>query len=853
MTLEPGSTLGPYRIIAVIGAGGMGEVYRAHDSRLQRDVAIKVLAEHAAGDSDRAVRFEREARAVSGISHPNIATVYDVGREGAIRYFAMELIDGRSLRDEMARPVPLRRLTMLAAGIAQGLARAHQAGIVHRDLKPDNVMISVEGVAKIVDFGLAKATGASAGDLSTATGTLPGSVLGTVAYMSPEQATGAAADFRSDQFSFGTMLYELVAGQHPFRRDSPAQTLAAIIEDDPAALVTAAPKAPLPLRWIIERCLAKSPADRYGSTDDLARDLARVRDHLSDLSGPAAGPSLRTNQRAWVAAAVAVLAIVAAGWPALTTPRDPLPSAPPAWAPVTFNQGWVHTARFVADAQTIVYSAAWDGRPVEVYTTTSSSPESRRLEVGAAGLSGVSKAGELAVSLNCAYDAGTGLCLGTLARVPLLGGAPRPVAEDVLASDWGPDGELAVVRGAADGRYVEYPLGTRVSDVGATHLRFSRDGLRLAWATRSEVFIRERGRPERVSAGWEFISGMTWSPDDRALLVSGVRRPDCLECVVRVAPGEADRAALRGAGRVRVLDAAPTGELLVDQSTQAKPMLAWRAGSTSPTALSWFDGSTPDALSRDGKTVLFTERGSVAMGRTELYPIYVRTTDGGPATRLGTGYGLDLSPDGRWALTLTRPNSGLPQHILLALGAGSPKPLDHDGLQIEGSAGSFIDDGRIIFSARSDSGPARTYSQSVDGGSPVLVAHEPGRVVSPVAPDGNRFISRRGDGSHWVAALDGSPATPLPRAIDASAAWIGWGQDGRAAIVASIVGAGILVEQVDLARGTRTPLRREWAPLGRPSAARILTSWVKIARDGSVLLSGETDRSSTTYVVTGVR
>jgi hypothetical protein len=664
--------------------------------------------------------------------------------------------------------------------------------------------------------------------------------------MSPEQASGGAADFRSDQFSFGTMLYELASGQHPFRRDTPAQTLAAIIEDDPAPLATIAPKVALPLRWIIERCLAKAPADRYGSTDDLARDLARVRDHLSDLSGGMPVPGSGKVRRTWaVVVPAAALAVAAIAWLVLPKPTPLAVASPPEWAPVTFHQGFVHTARFAGNGQTILYSAAFDGRPVEIYSTSRSSPESQRLDLPPAGLMAISSGGELALGLECSYQLASGLCLGTLARAPLLGGAPRSLATDVLAADWGPGGELATVH-RRDGRpVVEFPQGTVVSEPGATHVRFSRDGRRLAWTTPASVFVREGGETRVVSSRWEFISGLAWSASGDALFVSGVRKPDCVECVMRVADGESERPVLRGSGRLRVLDVGVNGEFLVDSSKGTNNMVAWRGVGQPPAPLAWFDGSIPDALSRDGATVLFTERRSVALGRTELYPMYVRGTDGGPATRLGTGYGLDLSPDGRWALTSS--SSGQPHLELLPLGPGSARALEPvAGRPV--ALGWFVDNQRVIFESRQAGAPARTYVQSIDSGPPQLVAHEAGSVSAPVAPDGRRFISRRNDGSYWLASLDGQPSERLTFQPSAAERIVGWTANGTALLVASVDRDEVVIDQVDLELGTKTPLRRERSPFRGISVFQI-----HLSRDGSVLVAGGSQTVSTAYVVTGVR
>ena len=291
-----GARVGPYEIVARLGTGGMGEVYRARDPRLQRDVALKMLSEEFAADRHRLKRFEQEARAASMLSHPNIVTVFEIGEAEAGVYIAMELIEGQTLR-HLLRPggLPVRKLLDLAPQIAEGLACAHEAGIVHRDLKPDNVMVSPDGVAKILDFGLAKLTrsplerGAAPDEGTLPLPTQPGALVGTVRYMSPEQAGGSAADYRSDQFAFGSMLYEAATGFPAFERSTTVDTLAAILHEEPEPIVSSNARVPAPLRWIIERCHAKDPGSRYASTSDLARDLKLLRQHLSDLSGSAPG------------------------------------------------------------------------------------------------------------------------------------------------------------------------------------------------------------------------------------------------------------------------------------------------------------------------------------------------------------------------------------------------------------------------------------------------------------------------------------------------------------------------------------------------------------------------------------
>jgi eukaryotic-like serine/threonine-protein kinase len=315
MALDVGARLGPYEILEPLGSGGMGEVYRARDGRLGRIVAIKVVRDDLAADRNRIERFEREARSASALNHPNIVTIYDVGVENSTSYIAMEWVDGTTLRELVAagRPQLVPAVVKIGAQIAEGLAKAHGAGIVHRDLKPDNVMVTHDGLVKILDFGLAKLAPAGAdvgSQLATQSGgTAAGVLLGTVGYMSPEQATGAVVDYRSDQFALGIILYELATGRRAFRRESAPQTLTAIIEDELERVDTHNPRVPVQLSQVIARCLAKKPDDRYESTRDLARDL---RDLVHERSAPAiAAAPIRRRSIARLALVATLVAIVA--------------------------------------------------------------------------------------------------------------------------------------------------------------------------------------------------------------------------------------------------------------------------------------------------------------------------------------------------------------------------------------------------------------------------------------------------------------------------------------------------------------------------------------------------------------
>ncbi|MET0620506.1 MAG: serine/threonine-protein kinase, partial [Thermoanaerobaculia bacterium] len=438
MTLDAGSRLGSYRILGLLGAGGMAEVYRARDTKLARDVAIKVLPVSLATDSERLSRFEREARTTSALNHPNIVSVHEIRRIDGVSIIAMELVEGKTLREILgAGALPLKKLLSLAAQAADGLSKAHAAGIVHRDLKPENLMVTRDGFVKILDFGLAKlvplgSQGSRGRDEVTITrATEAGMVLGTIGYMSPEQASGLPVDFRSDQYSFGSILYEMITGRRAFDRPTPAQTLSAIIESEPEPLAVAAPKTPTNLVWIVERCLAKDPEDRYGSSKDLARDLAALRDQSSGISAvgvaPPAARRLRLSPRAIIAAAIAVGVIGAA----VIVGRSSVRYEPPTFQQLTFRRGRVLRARYTPDGGSIIYGASWEGSPREIFTSRLDGTESRPFGVKNADVLAVSSKGELAVLLKRTSSGS-----GTLGIMPLAGGAVRELLENVVAADW---------------------------------------------------------------------------------------------------------------------------------------------------------------------------------------------------------------------------------------------------------------------------------------------------------------------------------------------------------------------------------------------------------------------------------
>jgi WD40 repeat protein len=729
-----GSTFDHYRILERIGAGGFGEVYRAQDTALGRDVALKVLPADVASAPERLRRFEQEARAASALNHPAIVTVYGIGSCNGVPYIAMELVDGTTLRDLLDSPaLPARRILEIGAPIADGLAKAHAAGIVHRDMKPENVMVTRDGFVKILDFGLAKLTQASPDSGGTMTGT--GVVLGTVAYMSPEQASGRPVDFRSDQFAFGSMVYEMATGRRPFTGPTAAQTLAAIIQDEPEPLQKRSPKLPAPLRWIVERCLAKDPEQRYASTRDLARDLATLRDRLSETSGADedASPSSRGGRATRVALGLALAAALGA---AVLAARRPAPAPVPTFQRLTFRRGAVGNALFAADGRTIVYDADLDGRPSEIFTVRPESPESRSLGLPPGSeLLSISSTGEVVFFQGQAVW-----------RVPLGGGAPKAWLTGVSAASWAPDGkEIAVV--THDDSVVELPPGRRLfeSKRAVQALRVSPSGQYVAVAETNGSFgdtifrILDRGGREVVATKqWRFGIGLAWRGDE--LWFSAAENAFANSLWATDLAGRV-RPVFRMPAALDVADVAPDGRVLVVRGFATAQIAGRFPGDSAERDLSWLDFSYLDDISADGRAILFTEFGD-ASGSTGA--VYLRKTDGSAAVLLGEGSGVNLSPDGRWALATVPSTQGL---TLLPTGPGSLKTISLGALQnVNPRMTTWFPDGSRVVVTGSESG-RKPRCWSVDVSTGEIHALTPEGIhgywgASPVSPDGRSLFVR---------------------------------------------------------------------------------------------------------------
>ncbi|HEY7162672.1 MAG TPA: protein kinase [Acidobacteriota bacterium] len=436
MAIQAGSKIGPYEILGTIGAGGMGEVFRAYDSRLGREVALKVLPQEFSTSRERLSRFEQEARSASALNHPNIIVVYDIGSDDSIPYICMELVDGKSLRSLFnEEPIPVKKIISFASQLADGLAKAHSAGIVHRDLKPENLMISKDGYLKILDFGLAKLVMPDQNKGSNLpTETDAGIVLGTVGYMSPEQASGKAVDFRSDQFSFGAILYEMISGRRAFQRATPAETLTAIIREEPEPILKQIPQ---PLRWILERCLSKDPEDRYASTRDLARDLQILQNRISEItsSGEPISSAKPTGRFRYLIPLLLLITFLAGmflhRWISQSKIQEPIK-----FTTLTYS-GKDSSPSVSPDGKLIAFCSDRDGK-ARIWLKQIAGGNEVVLSSGPDDFPRFSPDGS---TILFTRTEGTSK---SLYRIAVLGGEERKILEDAQSGDWSPDGKQIV-------------------------------------------------------------------------------------------------------------------------------------------------------------------------------------------------------------------------------------------------------------------------------------------------------------------------------------------------------------------------------------------------------------------------
>jgi serine/threonine protein kinase/DNA-binding beta-propeller fold protein YncE len=856
MKLNPGTRLGPYEVVAAIGAGAMGEVYRAKDARLGREVAIKVLPASHSNDPDRLHRFEQEARAAGTLNHPNILAIYDIGAQDSSPYVVSELLEGETLRDGLGSGAfSPRKATEYAIQLAHGLAAAHQKGIVHRDLKPENLFITTDGRLKILDFGLAKLiqpdpTSESQTNLPTAAGgTQPGVLLGTMGYMSPEQVRGKPADARSDIFAFGAILYEMLSGARAFHGDSAVETMNAILKEDPPELSSTNRTISPGHERIVQRCLEKNPDERFQSARDLAFGLEALSGHSGiSVAGPA--PAARLPRR-WLLPAALVLAgaaLLAIGFFAgkQTGSAGAKPSFP-SFHRLTFRNGYIDSSRFAPDGQTILYSASWDGKPQEIFSTRTDSPEFRSLGLPTSRLFSVASSGEVALGLHrTAKDP-------TLARVSLGGGAPRELLDEVNFADWSPNGsDLAVVRRVGRQNRLEFPIGKVIYEtfnyIGTP--RVSSKGDLIAFsesnAGRGSVTIIDlAGKRTTLSSGWKGVDDLAWSPSGDEVWFSATETGfGYAVYAVNVSGSPSVRLLLRIAGPAILRDVARDGRVLLMHSNVRTAMMCLPPGETKERDLAWLDADVPVALSDDGKTLLFNEYGEASGTK---YPIYIRKTDGSEAVLLGEGSARALSPDGKWVAIIPLP--GVSEITLLPTGAGQSKSLKNDVIQFYGGAAWFPDGKRIVtVAAENKDRTMKSWVIDLAGGNPRPITPE-GVTGLLVSPDGKFLLAVSAEQKRALYPVEGGEPRPVSGFEERDRA-IRWSADGRSVFVHQTGEHNTRIFLIDIATGRRT-LWKELA-ISEPAGSAGIRE-VFLTPDGKSYVYWYVRELSDLYLVEGLK
>jgi len=847
-----GQLVGHYRILEKIGAGGMGEVFRARDERLGRDVALKLIRPASSDNPDHLRRFEQEARAAAALNHPNVLAIYDVGFDGIVPYIVSELLEGKTLRQRLAEgPMQVREAAEFALQIANGLSAAHKRHVIHRDLKPENLFLTTDGRVKILDFGVAKLQSSPEDNRSIEnlpTVTKSGAVVGTVAYMAPEQLRGKAVDHRCDIFSFGAILYEMLSGRRAFVGETEVDTMTAVLREEPPDAPLADAAIPPAYRDLVRYCLEKEPENRFQSAKDLAFALQTLTGSSpgSELSLPA--PKKKTSGvLPWTVAAI--MAVATATLLILYFRFQP---PLPAYHRLTFEKGTVYSARFAGDGQSIIYSAAWNGKPVQLFSTVGNSLLAQPLSLSDANLLAVSRANELALATGGTHNGQLETVGGTLAIAPLAGGSPREVLSDVRWADWDANGRLAVVHNEDGESQLEFPVGNVIYKTGGwiSHIRFSPKSDQIAflnhpqlWDDRGTVCIVDlAGRLQTLTSQWEYTDGLAWRPDGKEVWFAAARTGNNAN-IMAVTPSGKTRTLLDLPEGISLQDIASDGRVLVALHSKRLEMAAGSLGSKEDVDLSWHEWSVAKDISRDGLSVLF-EDASESAGPN--YMVAERRLDGTLPVRLGEGSAGGLSPDGKWAISF--PRVDVNEVILLPTTLGEPRSLNLAGLEkVNHGWARFLPDGQSITLNANEQGHAdRCFLLDLAGTKPRAITPE-GTLCGPSSPDG-RFVVGVAQGRNpTLYPVAGGAARLLPGGLGLLP--VQWSEDGSTLYAYRQGELPSRIYKIDIASGKYSLLQEL-----RPStpAGVVSVSPVVVNRDGTRFAYSYNQTWSVLYLISGL-
>ena len=823
MSFPADTQLGPYKIVSLIGAGGMGEVYRAHDTRLRRDVALKVLQEAVTTDADRLRRFEQEARAVAALNHPNIVSVYDVGVADRVHYIVTELIEGETLRQRISpQGIPTRKAIELAVQLANGLAAAQDQGIAHRDLKPENILVTKDGRLKILDFGLAKLHQSHAQtetvDGMTAAQTKVGMVLGTAGYMSPEQVRGEPADHLSDIFSFGSILYEMLSGQRAFKRNTNAETMTAILNEEPQELTSRIGAMPPALERIVRHCMEKQPRQRFQSARDIAFDLESLS--AASGTGALAAAEVRKSGARSIRPVMIATAALAAGLIAGSWLRPSTPEAQPRLHRVTFSRLTILGARFTPDGN-LIYGASLEGKPPELFFAQSGSVESRPIGMTATSILAVAPSGELAVQSNPILSQGFEYT-GMLARAPQAGGAPRPIADAVEFADWAADGAMAVVRRVGGKIRLEYPLGKILYETAGwiSHPRISPDRSQVAFIDHpfarddagSVAVVDKSGKKTTLTTS-VFVSaqGLAWRPDGGEIWFTATTSGSS-RALHSVSRNKKERLVYLGTGTLTLHDIFKDGRVLFSRDDWRSGIAGLGPGASKERDLSWHDWTVVRDITDDGKLVSFDETGEAG---EDTGALYVRGTTGSPAVRLGNGVGPFLSRDGKWVLAMVPAGNGKRNLVEFPTGAGDLRTIPTGDVQVQ-SAYFFADGKRILeFGNAAAANGQRLWVQDASGGTPPKPISPEGvdsRLAGSISPDQTRVTAVDPQGLITIYPVDGGTPLSVP-GVQAGERPVRWMPDGKSLLIAANETPNVIYE-LEITSGKRNLFRTMPIPEG---------------------------------------